>query len=111
MKTVVEILKEARELVAKGWTRGCSARDAKGDFVRPESPDATCWCAYGAVARATDDEATGKWAIATRYLGDAVGYHVPAFNDAPGRTQVEVLAVFDAAIAKAKADVSAEVGS
>lgn len=31
------------------WTKGVNARDANGREVEQESPNAVCWCTYGAV--------------------------------------------------------------
>jgi len=45
-------LLRAAELVAMGWTRETSARDANGHKVRSTAPQATAWCVVGAVDRA-----------------------------------------------------------
>jgi hypothetical protein len=47
-----KILLRAAELVAMGWTRETSARDATGQKVRSTAPQATAWCVVGAVDRA-----------------------------------------------------------
>ena len=47
-----KILLRAAELVAMGWTRETSARDANGHKVRSTAPQATAWCVVGAVDRA-----------------------------------------------------------
>jgi len=46
-----KILLRAAELVAMGWTRETSARDANGQKVRSTAPQATAWCVVGAVDR------------------------------------------------------------
>ena len=33
------------------WTQHAHARGAGGEAVKPTSPDATCWCVLGALAR------------------------------------------------------------
>jgi len=47
-----KILLRAAELVAMGWTRETSARDANGHKVRSTAPQATAWCVVGAADRA-----------------------------------------------------------
>lgn len=48
-----KILEEARELlIQKGWTKGAFARKADRRSVNSYNPDAVCFCALGAVARA-----------------------------------------------------------
>ena len=47
---VVEILRKARYILRKPeyWTQGSYARDAEGNELIHDSPDAVCWCAIGA---------------------------------------------------------------
>lgn len=90
-KTVLETLEAARKLITprKSWTRGELARNAKGKKVRPNDPTAIRWCMEGACRRVSPE----------------IGFHRIAhfdidcvFNDS--HTHAEVLAAFDAAIAK-----------
>ena len=48
------IIRRARAMVASPskWTRGAFARDENGMVVQPASPDATSFCAAGAIMRA-----------------------------------------------------------
>ena len=45
-------LTRGRELITpfENWTQGKMARNAQNDEVMPNSPDATMWCAHGALA-------------------------------------------------------------
>lgn len=55
MSTVLQTLKDARALIEdpKHWTRFAPARDANGKEVFASGQDAVCWCALGAIAKAT----------------------------------------------------------
>jgi hypothetical protein len=86
--TTLQILKKARERIAKGWT--------KGD-MRKRVKDGMAYCALGAI------KASGAKAYAQAYpwLQAAVGgeeVSVMIWNDSPKRTKGEVLAAFDRAI-------------
>jgi hypothetical protein len=106
--TPVEILKAARELIAKPerWTQSTVARDARGKSVFVSSPDAVCWCAAAALLKVTTDrDEDGGSLDASReaLLKNAGGFeYICDFNDVHGRTHAEVLALFDAAIASAQ---------
>lgn len=103
-KTVIEVLKEARSKVAQGWCQGPCAVNADGMSVPPESAKACKWCVYGALEVVAGEEPDvrrmaelilDKEANAPAY-SNCVG-----FNEYPGRTQAEVLDLFDRAIEKA----------
>jgi hypothetical protein len=100
VSTVAEKLREARALIAKGWTQGEFARTKTGRKTPPKSPSATCFCASGAVIRATGAAgvAEGLFSQEFRVLRQAVRGNVVIWNDAPERTQAEVLQAFDRAI-------------
>lgn len=96
------ILTFARKRVAKGWTQGVLARDETGKEVRPSSPKAVCWCMSGAL-NAVKPYSKGEPAtrnavsnILNSITRPANGY--VSWNDAPQRTQEEVLHIFDRAI-------------
>jgi hypothetical protein len=98
MKTTKQILVEARELIAKGWTQLAYAKKANGDVTDDRDGSGVCFCALGAIRRAsgsyTDCQpAAGVFRAA---IGSAF---IDGWNDAPGRTQAEVLEAFDRAIA------------
>lgn len=104
--TAHEILTKARELVAKpgGWTQGEFGRDKDGLRAVYSSP-AVSFCAYGACIEAAakyDGADTRVWASATDALTAQIkkaGVSITVWNDTPGRTQAEVVELFDKAIA------------
>jgi len=104
-KTTIEILKEARELIAKpnGWTQGTYARNADGLIVYPNSHHAVCFCTWGALIAVDEHQESFQPDGAQPALDDVTNGNFVAFNDAPGRTQAEVVAKFDEAIAAEEA--------
>ncbi|MDI3261174.1 MAG: hypothetical protein QJR02_15925 [Sinobacteraceae bacterium] len=99
---IVTVLTRARDLVARpgGWTQEEGARDDMGRPVPVFSPDACSFCSMGAIARACEDRHFEKgWDILRTALG---GRLVAPWNDAPERTQAEVVAAFDRAIELAR---------
>lgn len=102
MTTTLETLRAARELIAKpgGWTQEFFARNASGERTNKFGPDAVCFCAYGAIDRAAGHSFSEADRRFMEALFDATGRDdVADWNDAPGRTQAEVVALFDKAIA------------
>ena len=105
-------LTAARALIAQGWTHGAFQREVDGVM---------CYCLTAAAIMAETGLSVSDWhwncvfdllAIKSRLtipkLQDAIGddndftdpvRSVTAWNDAPGRTQEEVLALIDRAIA------------
>jgi hypothetical protein len=80
------------------WTRGCSARDALGLMIRAESPDAIAFCMAGAIYAVSPS--TNAYLLARMALIVVTKtVNVSSWNDNPGRTHAEVIAVYDAAIA------------
>lgn len=84
------ILTEARALIARGWCQGALY---KGTSKAPE------YCILGAIysvapEKSKQDDAIDavRWALPDRRGG------LSYYNDAPGRTQAEVLEVMDRAI-------------
>jgi hypothetical protein len=98
-------LKEARELISQegAWTQGYSARDANGDVANCLSEEATCFCMIGAIARV--DPVGWPTLRGALYRGDEalMEHGIAAWNDMSGRTQEEVVAMFDRAIEIAEA--------
>lgn len=96
-----EVLAKAADLIEPegAWTQGKFAREASGLAQDPKSPKAICWCARGAIIRSG-----GLESAPLRYLRSVVpscdrsGEPVAVWNDAPERTQAEVVkALRDAA--------------
>lgn len=98
--TTIETLRVARERVAQGWTQGWFARTADGVLCGARDPAAVCWCIRGAICSTSDDSLDR----AVEALRDTLGWdNIAAWNDADGRTQAEVLALFDATLATLEA--------
>lgn len=107
MSAVADDLRAARALVEKGWTQGAYGRLESGENTFAWDANVVCWCPVGAIQKATierdrdDDQALDAFAAAlVEYDKDA---GPEGWNDAPGRTQAEVLAAFDRAIELAEA--------
>lgn len=105
-KSTTKILQEARALILdpEHWIRGTMARTKRrGIAVPARDPRATCFCASGAIRRASGD---APYFRAEGVLLDAMrGTGVMSFNDRPGRISkihAEVIAAFDAAIKLSK---------
>lgn len=105
MKTTVQILEEARELLSdeSRWTKGVVARKENGKAVLPNHPEAYSFCALGVIAKVAD-VSTGEnlYYPAMSILRNVMGQTITFFNDAPERKHSEVLEAFDKAIALAK---------
>jgi len=104
---VVQILREARRLIAAGWCQGARARDDGGREVDPGSPEAIRFDPLGAIERAALNlfRGDGRYLVQNYYKGFyalAWGYHthaaMTAWNNAPARRKAEVLARFDQAM-------------
>jgi hypothetical protein len=100
-KTVSEILSAAADLLEPegAWAQGDLARNAEGDCVSTISDSAVCWCTVGAIYRVSDyycDEALGT-------LEHILSGGIANWNDAPERTQAEVVAKLREAAALSKA--------
>jgi hypothetical protein len=101
---IAEKLVEARKLIERGWTRKVYARTKSGKETTLTRKSATCFCAMGAIGRVFDDDDPNFYTPGMRFLAAAIGTDpIYEWNDAPGRTQAEVLAAFDKAIELARA--------
>lgn len=98
--TAPEVLESAADLLEKpgAWTQGAASRDV---FGNPDGdseiwPDAVCWCAWGAILKVTgntsivgsDQRPKTAAALLERHIGTN---DVTTWNDAPERTQAEVV--------------------
>ena len=108
--SVLEYLQAVRERLAvpERWTQGEYARDEMGMATGSCCYDAQCWCLLGAVFRESEslDADSNADSEALDLLQEAVGSKgkgLAEWQDAPGRTHAEVLAVIDAAIERAGA--------
>jgi hypothetical protein len=101
----LQLLSEARELIAHGWTQGADARDASGVPVDAWAPTAVSWSVLGALVAVLEHEAatTGEipldeLAAALYALANVVDTDsLATWNDGFNRNQAEVLGVVDAA--------------
>lgn len=101
MTEPLDILIGAREHIARGWTQGAMARDAEGLECGVREAVATCFCALGAIFAAAGSHNEPALPAADRLRAE-LRDDITRWNDAPGRTQAEVLAVFDRVIEKAR---------
>jgi hypothetical protein len=109
MATVSEILTKAADLLEKpgAWTKFEFARDAAGRAVYQTSSLATCWCARGAIAAVNEEEDdhtanNRNWKAAAQLMGFHDVHDIEDWNDAPGRTQAEVVAALRTAASQAE---------
>lgn len=102
MKTTVQILTEARELLSdeSRWTKGVVARKESGEPVLPNHPEACSFCTLGAIAKVAEGDEV--YYPVMSILRHVMGQTITFFNDAPERKHSEVLEAFDKAIALAK---------
>jgi hypothetical protein len=96
-----------RVMLERGWTQNACARDAAGNEVDELSMKAVSFDALGALTRAGRDAPREAVHDAIARLRAGIGFAtLGAWNDEPGRTQAEVLALVDRAISSASADAS-----
>jgi hypothetical protein len=98
-----EVLVKARAKIEQGWTQGTFARNGNQEYVYPTDSDAVSWCVRGAICVVVVEETEDLGFRARRLLASAnqITEGLAVWNDTPGRTQAEVLAAFDKAIAAA----------
>lgn len=107
---IAQHLKDARALVARpgGWTQGAFAKTAKGIKCDVDEEDAECFCAYGAIRKSASHDMSLRLRMKSLVLTgqdcECVDMSMAIWNDQPNRTQQEVVAAFDAAIALAEAE-------
>jgi len=96
MKTVKQILIEARELISdpRHWTTCAWARDEFGKSVGVSC--GTAFCSVGAIERAAGDWRLEKYAALDAFRRVVQCDYLPEFNDT--HTHAEVLAAFTRAI-------------
>jgi hypothetical protein len=106
-KTPKEVLIAARYILSHwGWCQGTDARDKQGqilEFPKEHFENLGSVCAVGAVSIVEADFEPLQ--AAHHILDMVVSDQFPTiirYNDTPGRTKQEVLAVFDKAIQQAK---------
>lgn len=118
----VDALERARELVRTGWCQGSAAKMGDGRECMPTHEHAAQFCTDGAVVRVTwpwhEEESEELWGVTSNcwdYLVSAIrelyGWDcseqtpwaiIHDWNDETDRTKDEVVALFTAAIEKAR---------
>jgi hypothetical protein len=101
----LQLLRDARRLVADSWCRGADARDAGGSEVPPWDETAASWSVLGAMVAALEEEATLSGEVPLGELGAALYAlaelvetdSLVEWNDDPLQTQANVVAVLDRA--------------
>ena len=98
------VLRHARDRIRIGWTRLAWARDADGERCFPNEM-AVAWSVKGAITNEQGCAMAPGFDEAMAVICDGAGIEpsllqLNRWNDAPGRTQAEVLALFDRAIAE-----------
>lgn len=101
-----EVLERAAALIEPegAWTRGTYSLDASGERVPPASREAACWCLYGAIDRVLAGKRADPHHHPDDYLYRALGAGPADFNDAPDRTQPEVVAALRKAAELARSE-------
>ncbi len=105
--TAVDVLRDMRVMLERGWTQNACARDSAGNEVDELSLKAVSFDALGALTRAGRDAKVEARHEAISHLRAGIGFKsLGDWNDEPGRTQAEVLALVDRAISSASANAS-----
>lgn len=104
---ILLVLQRARQTLAGHWTQGTSARTASGQAIDPTAPMAVSWCPMGAIMKHCPDKqlrfevwfrlVSAFEEISSRHMSNVV-----VWNDSRSRTEEEVLALLDYAIARAQ---------
>jgi hypothetical protein len=109
---IAEILEKAAKLIEPegAWTQGHFARGASGNPTGVNSRWARSFCAEGAILFSPEGLTTSEQNDADDFfcsiLPDAPGNPIAAWNDAPERTQAEVVAKLRQAAAIARGEQS-----
>ena len=109
VSTFLEAAKQT--LVDNELGKGVFARDKNGDTVGIPSPNAVCFCTMGLLHHTMHFLPEFEYdfnlyvdaeEIIAEVIGGTTGADVYNWNDVESRTKLEVLEMFDKAIAKAK---------
>ena len=114
IQPIIDVMEHARDLIARpnGWTQKTMARDSGGNSIASRRPDAVCFCAFGAVLRSVADKIKENYDVYSKvHFGAGIvaleelveNKPIESWNDREGRTQAEVVALFDQAITNLKA--------
>ncbi len=100
-RILVTVLRRARQLVADGWSQGAYARLTDGSPCPPDSARAAQFCLMGAIRRGLTeaDYSIPVESKVVQLLGFAIADEAVGWNDDERRTQADVLARMDKALA------------
>lgn len=115
-ETALMTLERAKKHIERGWCQKAYAVDAHGAPTLNHFPEARCWCAVGALRRACSE--FGLDALDSTPAIKQLAQHIESeevsdtdavleWNDVEGRTQQEVLDLFDRAIQRLKEQIDA----
>lgn len=111
----------AKLLTRQNWTQGCNARNKAGQSDDPTSPQATQWCAAGAVLslhqpglehKAAEDYALLSLHRQADVVGGQSGWVIQSINDSrcgrwtPDEAYAAVLACYKGAIAQLEQELA-----
>jgi len=103
---VSDVLDRAADLLTPegAWTQELFARDICGGPLSAGFDEgAVCWCAIGAIEKVTGEEFLEELPVlAAQQLESVLLTAIPPWNDAPERTQAEVVAKLREAAALAR---------
>ena len=102
---ITAALVRVRGYIEKGWCQHVEALNHAGQQCDAEDPEAQCWCLTGAMYKSSLDELhQGLFQLyISDYMIQALGSRdLTKWNDAPCRTQSEVLDLIDIAIEKSE---------
>lgn len=98
-----EQLMAARALLASGWCQHEMAVDGDGLACNLRDARARSWCMTGAMRRVGIELASPAESLVANVVAERLPtrtFRIVNYNDEYGRTQGEILAALDAAIAK-----------
>ncbi len=104
--TAVEVLERALDRLRHGWCQNAYARDVAGISLGFSEIEHGCaWCLVGSLYGRGESFPLEAKEIMSRAIGDmtdTIMPHVHVYNDAPGRTQEEVIALVERALELAR---------
>jgi hypothetical protein len=99
--SVADVLNRAAYLLSKpgAWCRRDAAQTKTGYSVEVNDPQATCWCAGGAIHRVAGPDTLPALDAFEAYVDKHLGwsYGFMKWNDVPARSQKEVVKALRAA--------------
>ena len=102
---IIAGLRLIQQKLRQGWCQHVMARDKNGAMCHYLSSDAVCWCIHGA-SQATGVVSQDVFTPIMKLTNSEGDYAaLTSWNDAPGRTQADVIAMLDQAIASVQTEV------